>query len=252
MTQQTTQLEKEFTPMDQPLAPRAWLAQHPLQPEEQLFAVLGNASDAKPLEAWRTVSEGMAPESIWAGTAYAEWREVMPYVVAVEPGSPFLDWIANTGSTDWGWLAVSSSSLQTVAAHLQSLTKVYLPDGQEVFLRFWDGAQTLPIIQQCGAEILPVFQRYLINGQSLTTTTGPDTAAKTSPWWTVPALLLEHLAEQSPRTLIDNLLQWLEEQRPDLYTAFTPTTLQHKVAYFVRSPGISHEALADFLTSELS
>lgn len=238
--------------MDQPLAPRAWLAQHPLQPEEQLFAVLGNASDAKPLDAWRTVSGGMAPESIWAGTAYAGWSEVMPYVGIIEPGSPFLEWIANTDSTDWGWLAVSSSSLETVAAHLQSLTKVNLPDGQEVFLRFWDGAQVLPILQQCGAEILPVFRRYLINGQSLTTAIGPVTVAKASPWWKVPEALLEHLAEQSPQTLIGNLLQWLEEQRPDLYSAFTPTTLQHKVAYFTRTPGISHEALADYLTSELS
>ncbi|MFP3334815.1 hypothetical protein SB761_29410, partial [Pseudomonas sp. SIMBA_064] len=91
---------------------------------------------------------------------------------------------------------------------------VYLPDGQDVFLRFWDGAQFLPILQQSGDELLPVFQRYVINGQSLTVTSGPVTAAKASPWWRVPAPLLQHLAEQSPQTLIDNLLQGLEEQRP--------------------------------------
>lgn len=238
--------------MDQPLAPLAWLTQYPLLPNEQLFVVLGSASDARPLDAWRTAASGMAPEPIWTGTAYAEWNEVMPYVGIIELNSPFFDWIATTESTDWGWLAVSSSSLETVAAHLQSLTKVYLPDSQEVFLRFWDGTQILPILHECGAEILPVFQRYLINGQSLAITTGPVTAAKASPWWKVPASLLEHLADQSPQTLIDNLLQWLEEQRPDLYTAFTPTTLQHKVAYFARSPVISHEALADYLASELS
>ena len=238
--------------MDQSLAPLAWLTQHPLLPNEQLFVVLGSASDAKPLDVWRTVAAGMAPEPIWAGTAYAEWNEVMPYVGIIELNSPFLDWIATTESTDWGWLAVSSSSLETVAAHLQSLTKVYLPDGQEVFLRFWDGTQILPILQECGAEILPVFQHYLINGQSLVNANALVTAAKTGPWWKVPGPLLEHLAEQSPQTLIGNLLQWLEEQRPDLYTAFTPTTLQHKVAYFARAPGISHEALADYLASELS
>ncbi|MBQ3391684.1 MAG: NmrA family NAD(P)-binding protein, partial [Clostridia bacterium] len=80
------------------------------------------------------------------------------------------------------------------------------------------GAQFLPVIQQRGAEILPVFQHYLVNGQSLTVVTGPVTAAKASPWWRVPAALVEHLAEQSPQTLIHNLLQWLEEQRPDLHT----------------------------------
>lgn len=223
-----------------------------LRAGEQLFAVVGAASAAKPMDAWRTLAAGAAVHPVWAGTAYASWDEVMPYVAIVEPGSPFLDWVAATESTDWGWLAVSSSPLETVVAHLRGLTKVYLPDGQEVFLRFWDGAQFLPIIEQCGDELLPVFQRYLINGQALNVTTGPVTAAKTSPWWRVPAPLLTLLAGQSPQTLIDNLLQGLEEQRPDLYIAFTPTTLRHKVAHFARGPDISHAALVGYLASELS
>lgn len=224
----------------------------PLLAGERIFAVLGAASDANPLDAWRMHAADAPLQPIWAGTAYAAWDEVMPYVGVVEPGSAFLDWAASTHGTDWGWLAVSSCPLETVIGHLQGLTKVYLPNGREVFLRFWDGMQFLPIIQQAGAEVLPVFQRYLINGQLLRVTAGPVAAAKASPWWRVPAPLLEQLAGQSPQTLIDNLLQWLEEQRPDLYTAFTPTTLQHKVAYFARSRGISHETLADYLASELS
>lgn len=224
----------------------------PLLPGEQMFAVLGAASDAKPLEAWRAHAAGAPLHPVWAGTAYATWDEVMPFVGIVEPGSAFLEWAASTDATDWGWLAISSQPLDGVIAHLQGLTKVYLPDGQEVFLRFWDGAQFLPILQQSGDELLPVFQRYVINGQTLTVATGPVTAAKASPWWRVPAPLLEHLAEQSPQTLIDNLLQWLQEQRPDLYAAFMPTTLRHKVAYFTRIRDFSHQGLADYLASELS
>lgn len=224
----------------------------PLLAGEKIFAVLGAASDAQPLNAWRTLAGGAPLHPVWVSTAYATWEEVMPHVGIVDPGSAFLEWAAATDATDWGWLAVSSCPLDVVVAHLQSLTKVYLADGQEVFLRFWDGAQFLPIIQRCGEELLPVFPRYLINGQSLTVATGPVTAAKASPWWRVPVPLLEHLAEQSPQTLVGNLLQWLEEQRPDLYTAFAPATLQHKVAYFARRSGISHEALADYLASELS
>ncbi|PRA30817.1 DUF4123 domain-containing protein [Pseudomonas poae] len=224
----------------------------PLLAGEQIFAVLSAASDAKPQEAWRTLVGGTPLQPLWVDTPYATWEAVMPYVGIVEPGSPFLDWVASAEATDWGWLAVSSSSVETVVAHLQSLTKVYLPEGREVFLRFWDGAQLLPILQQCGAEVLPVFQRYLVNGQSLTVETGLVAAAKPGPWWRVPAPLLAHLAEQSPQTLIDNLLQWLEEQRPDLYTAFPASSLRHKVAYFARGPEINHEALADYLASESS
>ncbi|MGK9415898.1 DUF4123 domain-containing protein [Pseudomonas cedrina] len=227
---------------------------HQPMPGEQIFAVLGAASDAKPLEAWRALAAAAAPQPVWAGTSYATWDEVMPYVGIVEPGSPFLEWAASTDATDWGWLGMSTYPLEVVVEHLRSLTKVFLPDGQEVFLRFWDGAQMLPILQQLGddmGEVLPVFQRYVINGQALTVATGPVTAAKASPWWRVPAALREHLAEQSPQTLVGNLLQWLEEQRPDLYTAFTAATLRHKVAYFVRSREIDHQALADYLASEL-
>ena len=224
----------------------------PMLPGEQMFVVLGAASDAKPLDAWRALAAGAPLHPVWAGTAYATWDEVMPYVGIVEPDSPFLDWVASTNATDWGWLAISTHPLETVIAHLQGLTKVYLPDGQDVFLRFWDGAQFLPTLQQAGDELLPVFHRYVINGQPLTVATGPVTAAKASPWWRVPAPLLQHLAEQSPQTLIDNLLQGLEEQRPDLHAAFMPTTLRHKVAYFARRRDVSHQGLADYLASESS
>ncbi|KRP52678.1 DUF4123 domain-containing protein [Pseudomonas poae] len=238
-----------------PLTPSAWLAQCPLQAGEILYAVLGNASEARPLAVWQARAAGPAPQPIWAGTAYAQWGEVMPYVAIAEPGSAFLDWIATCESTDWGWLAVSSSPLDTVIAHLQGLTKVLLPDGQAVFLRYWDGARFLPLLQHLGdtaADVLPVFQRYLINGCPLTVTTGAVTVAKTSPWCQVPPALLEHLAVQSPQTLIDNLLQWLEEQRPDLSSAFTPATVQHKLSYFVRRPQLNHEALTAYLSKELT
>ncbi|MFC6339060.1 DUF4123 domain-containing protein [Pseudomonas sp. CCM 7891] len=239
--------------MPKHLSPRTWLTHHPLQPTEHLFVILGNASDAKPFDAWRAMAAGVLPQPIWAGTAYAAWDEVMPYVGVVEPDSGFLDWVATTEATDWGWLAVSSSPLETVLAHLKSLTKAYMPDGQEVFLRFWDGVHFLSIVQGLGEEmgkVLPVFRRYLVNGQPLVVEAGPVTAAKACPWWKMPPSLLAYLGEQSPDTLIDNLLQWLEEERAQLHTTFAPATLRHKVAYFTRRQDGSQQALAAYLGSE--
>lgn len=235
------------------ISPGLWLESAPLQAGEQLFAVLGNASDCKPLEAWRR-TDGRALSPIWAGSEYAAWDEVMPCVAVVAVDSAFLEWAAECEGTDWGWLAVSSCSLQTVAEHLRSLTKVLLPDGQAVFFRFWDGAYVLPVLQALGPQakaLLPVFSRYWINGCQHEVAVTVAGTAKASPWWQVPPQVLQHLSEQSSVTLVDNLLQWLEEQRPDLHSAFALATLKHKVAYFARGPDVSHQALAVWLASEL-
>lgn len=235
------------------MSPGQWLESAPLQAGEQLFAVWGNASDCKPLEAWRRTYGGPFTP-IWADSEYGEWDEVMPYVAVVAVDSAFLKWAAECEGTDWGWLAVSSCSLQTVVEHLRSLTKVLLPEGPAVFFRFWDGAYVLPVLQALGPqakELLPVFSRYWINGREHEVAVAAVGAAKPGPWWQVPPHVLQRLGEQSSVTLVDNLLQWLEEQRPDLYSAFVPAALKHKVAYFVRRADVSHQALVAWLASEL-
>ena len=234
--------------------PREWLEREPLQPEEQLFAVLGNACEYAALAAWQQ-ARGGSPSAIWAGSEYADWQEVMPYAAVVAVDSSFLDWVAECASEDWGWLAVSSCPLATVVDHLRSLTKVILPEGQAVFFRFWDGTYLLPVLQALGSQagqVIPVFRRYWINGQPHKVAGAVVGVARQSPWWKVPAPVLTRLGELSTVTLIDNLLQGLEEQRPDLHTAFAPTTLRHKVACFVRGPYAGHQALVTYLISELA
>lgn len=232
---------------------REWLERDPLQPDEQLFAVLGNTSTCEALAAWRQAGGG-SPSPIWADSEYAGWQEVMPYVAVVAVDSIFLDWVVACEGDDWGWLAVSTCPLQTVVEHLRGLTKVLLPEGQTVFFRFWDGAYLLPVLQALGlqaGEVIPVFRRYWINGQSHEVAGAVVGGARKSPWWKVPVPVLKRLEERSTVTLVDNLLQWLEEQRPDLHAAYALTTLRHKVAYFVRGPNEGHQVLAAYLTSEL-
>lgn len=239
------------------LSPREWLERQPLKPSEQLFAIFSNASSAEPLKAWQRSSAAQAPRPIWADTDYAEWEPVMPYVGIVAAGSEFLEWAATTESCDWGWLAVSSSTLDVLVEHLRSLTQVLLPNGSAVFFRFWDGRYWLPILQSVEvdvAELLPVMGRCLINGQPLE---AGGTALKTSrvfPWWEVSETLLEHLAEQSSTTRVNNLLKWLSEDRPDLFEAFSDSVLRHKVAIFLEEPGLPpapKSALVAYLSMEL-
>jgi len=234
------------------IAPREWLKRDPLQPGEQLFAVLGSASDYCPVAAWRESGE-QPPEAIWAGTEYAQWEPVMPHAAVVAVDSAFLDWAAECEGRDWGWLAVSTCPLPTVVAHLRSLTKVLMPDGQAVFFRFWDGTYLLPMLQAMGSEakaMLPVFHRYWINGELHALASSGAGPAKSSPWWAMSEAVLQVLADHSSVTQVENLLQWLEEERPDLHGAFAAATLRHKVAYFVRMPHATPAALADYLALE--
>ena len=239
------------------LSPHAWLERQPIQPSEQMYAVFGNVSAAQVLNAWQRSNPQQPAIPIWADTAYAEWEAVMPYVGIVAADSEFLQWVATTESQDWGWLAVSSAPLKAVAEHLRSLTQVLLPNGNAVFFRFWDGRYLLPILQAGevdAAQLLPVIGRCLINGQSLEVGGAAQTTARVFPWWEVPTTLLKQLAEQSSATLVGNLTKWLSEDRPDLYEAFSPVVLTHKMANFLETPElppVPKAELVEYLMAEL-
>lgn len=239
------------------LSPHVWLERQPLEPSEQLFAVFGNASSAEPFKAWQRSSPAHAPSPIWADTVYAEWQPVMPYVGLVEPGSGFLDWVAGTGSHDWGWLAVASSPQEALVEHLRSLTQVLLPNGNAVFFRFWDGRYLLPTLlsgEVNAKQLMPVIRRCLVNGQPLEIGGSALKTTRVFPWWEVSESLLEHLAKQSATTHINNLLKWLSEDRPDLYEAFPESVLRHKIALFLESPDLPEtpkSGLVEYLMAEL-
>jgi hypothetical protein len=240
------------------LSPHAWLDRQPLKPSEQLFAVFSSASAAEPFKAWQRSISAQAPSPIWAGTAYAEWEPVMPYVGIVAAGSEFLQWVANTEFRDWGWLVVSSAPQEVLVEHLCSLTQVLLPNGHAVFFRFWDGRYLLPILRSAevnATQLMPVIGRCLINGQPLEIGGHALKASRVFPWWEVSESLLKQLAEESATTRINNLVKWLSEERPDFYEAFSESVLRHKVAIFLETPDLPQApktALVDYLMAELN
>ncbi|WRH94245.1 DUF4123 domain-containing protein [Pseudomonas fluorescens] len=221
------------------ITPKDWLAQQPLQTGERLYLVISAASDSDALKNLYLTEPTAQLIPIWGGTPYSTWQPVMPYVTELKANSAFLPWIAETDALDWGWLAVSRSEPNEVFEHLRSLTQVKMPDGTEVFFRFWDGRHIYPILHGLGekaGEVMPMFERYLINGQSLEVGTRVVPKVKDWPWWEVPKPLLDGLAKENPTTLISNLMQWLEEDRPDIYTAWPENNLKLKISRFVRRP----------------
>ncbi|EUB84227.1 DUF4123 domain-containing protein [Pseudomonas sp. GM30] len=228
------------------LTPSAWLAREPLKPAEQLFAIFSNASDARP--------PLVGPNPIWADTIYAEWDAVMPFVGIVATDSEFLDWVASNESRDWGWLAVSSASLEVLVEHFRSLTQVLMPDGTAVFFRFWDGRFLLPILQSDAvdaAQLLPVISRALINGQALDVGGRAQVSGCVFPWWKVPEPVL---ASAGDEVRTGNAVQWLSEELPALFEGFPEPVLRCKVGRFFQistSEESSQSALVEYLLAEL-
>ncbi|MBP5949593.1 DUF4123 domain-containing protein [Pseudomonas sp. P42] len=221
------------------LTPKDWLAQQPLQTGERMYLIISAASDSDALKNLYLTEPTAQLLPIWGGTPYSTWQPVMPYVTEIKASSAFLPWIAETDALDWGWLAVSRSEPNDVFEHLRSLTQVKMPDSTEVFFRFWDGRHIYPILhglRDKAGEVMPMFERYLINGKALEV--GPRALPKVKdwPWWEVPKPLLDSLAKENPTTLIGNLMQWLEEDRPDIYAAWPESNLRLKVSRFVRRP----------------
>jgi hypothetical protein len=238
------------------LLPHEWLEQQPLKEAEQLFAVFSSASIAQPLKTWQRSIGAKAPTPIWADTPYAEWEPVMPYVGIVAADSEFLQWVATTTSCDWGWLAVSSASQEALIEHFRSLTQVLLPNGNPVFFRFWDGRFLWPILQSAdidAAQLLPVIGRCLINGQPVEIGGRAVKTQKVFPWWEVPDSVLQALGAGDLSTLLSNLLQWLSEEQPGVFEAFSEEVLRSKVAHFLSQPELSpapKEALLAYLMDQ--
>lgn len=233
--------------------PHQWLQSQPLMADEQLFAVLSSASDGEPFKVWSGSTTAQAPSPIWADTIYAEWDAVMPFVGIVAVDSEFLDWVATTESLDWGWLAVSTASLEVVVEHFRSLTQVLMPDGKAVFFRFWDGRFLLPILQSDAvdaAQLLPMISRGLINGQALEIGGRAQVSGRVFPWWAVPDSVL---ASAGDEVWVGNAVQWLSEEHPALFEAFPEVVLRCKVGQFFQSSTSeesSQSALLAFLLAE--
>jgi hypothetical protein len=238
-----------FTPLD----PRTWLAQQPLQENEHLYLIISAASEADALQALRTSVPAHPLLPIWSDTPYAAWQTVMPYVTKLEPDSAFLTWIAGNDALDWGWLAVSHCEPGEVLAHLRSLTQVRMPDGNPVFFRFWDGRFIYPLLEKLGAaagQVLPTFDRYLINGKALQIGPRRVPAVRDWPWWDIPQEVLEMLPDENRSMHVDRLLQWLEEEHPGVHAAWSENNLKQKISRFVSRVGLS-ENLRDALLEDL-
>lgn len=236
----------------QPESLHAWLEKTAHLPH---YVVLSNASEAKPLEHYYRLDGRFTAIGLYQGTPFEGWYEVMPYLVELSPDSAFIPWIMETQSRDWGWVAASPIAPSLIREHLTGLTKVFLPEGNEVFFRYWDGhyfAMHLALLETTWNQVLPVFSDYWVNGNTWHFSVKPEISAQAFPWWKVPQSVTDGILEQDITPVLKNILLGLKEGDAMTYYGLQKEILEHKVTYWIKRIGPKHPDLLSLISTRLS
>ncbi|MDD5296178.1 MAG: DUF4123 domain-containing protein [Rhodocyclaceae bacterium] len=116
------------------LTTRLWLDE-----ENAAFALLDGAGIPKLLD--KLYGEGGPEfECLYTGELAPDIAEVAPYIVRLEPGSLFLDWLFSRWGQNWGVFAVVPAKLELAAVrrHFRKLNIVYGPNGSPLLFRYYD------------------------------------------------------------------------------------------------------------------
>ncbi len=205
-----------------------------------LYLVLSGISVAKPVRHFY-MTDGLTARPLFQGTQYAGWQEVMPFLAQVTDTSEFLNWIDETESTDWGWGLVSNAGLDDVFGHVRSLTKILMPDRQEVFFRYWDARYFGPILKHvddaCRAALMgPAAAIVLPDGQAIDHPSVPEvvTPAPEFPWFSLPESTLKSIATLCWDQLVGSTLAALGKKEPSPLYHCPESVARHKVDRHLR------------------
>lgn len=204
-----------------------------------VYLVLSGTSDSQPVRHFFD-RDGLSAQPIYMGTPYAGWQEVMPYLVAVTLDSGFLDWIDEAPDQDWGWALLSTANMDTVFAHLRSLTQIALNSGKAVFFRHWD-ARFLGIIhdnldtdQQ--ARLMGPIASWIAPDHTLRANPRPanNIEEKPFPWFVLPKPVEDALASHCWDQLVDNAIAALHQLEPSPIAFYPAPVARQKVQRHLR------------------
>lgn len=80
-------------------------------------------------------------DCLWPGALAPEQRRLAPYLVVLQPESPFTDWLLQQAASDfgdWGVLMRSDRNFLGLRSHCRALCKARLDSGQEIRLDWMD------------------------------------------------------------------------------------------------------------------
>ncbi len=116
---------------------------------------------------------------LYRGELAPDMATVAPYLVRLEPESPFTEQVLGEGwGAHWGSFVVSTANLRILRDHFRSFHTVELPDQSTVLFRYYDPRVLRNFLPVCNAAELATFfgpvQKFVVEGES------PDTGIKFS------------------------------------------------------------------------
>jgi hypothetical protein len=124
---------------------------------DPLFAILDAARD--PLILARLLDCKEEHESLYEGIEGQKLAAFAPYLVALPPGSKFLETIVRDGwGKSWGVYLTCPKTFKEVRKHLRQFLMVKLEGGEQVYFRFYDPRVLRVFLPTCNqAELMQFF-----------------------------------------------------------------------------------------------
>jgi len=136
---------------------------------QPLYAILDAARDIRILALLLHYKEDC--QSLYEGEQGARLAQVAPYLVRLQKESPLLGALAKEGwGKSWGVYLTSASPFQDLRRHLRHFLQVQLPDGKQVYFRFYDPRVLRVFLPTCTPEDANQFfgpiQNYLVEDEN--------------------------------------------------------------------------------------
>jgi len=149
------------TPQDRVLP----LLRSDLQP---LFAILDTARDIRILAL--LVHHKAECQSLYEGMEGSKMAHVAPYLVRLPPDSTLLEALVKEGwGKSWGVYLTCANDFHEIRRHLRHFLEVKLPDGEQVYFRFYDPRVMRVFLPTCTApeadQFLGPIKRYVMEGE---------------------------------------------------------------------------------------
>jgi hypothetical protein len=135
---------------------------------EPLFALLDGARD---LQVWLLLQDGpVQHQSLYEGPDAEGFGECAPFLVALPHRSAFLETLLRQGwGQSWGVFLTCPESFEQVRKHLRRFLLVKIPDGREVYFRYYDPRVLRVFLPTCtpteSAEFFGPIRSYLLEAK---------------------------------------------------------------------------------------